>query len=75
MHQIDPNRTISAGMVEIGAFRICPENYTPIDASSSEYQSISLSKTEDFGVHANQYYQPNIEIFKSGLDNDILAML
>ncbi|KAF8735588.1 hypothetical protein AX14_001838 [Amanita brunnescens Koide BX004] len=72
---IDPNRTISAGKVDIGAFRTYPENYTPANASSSEYQSIPLSKIEDFGVHANQYYQLNIEIFKSSLDNDILAML
>jgi COP9 signalosome complex subunit 5 len=72
---IDPNRTISAGKVDIGAFRTYPENYTPPNASSSEYQSIPLSKIEDFGVHANQYYQLNIEIFKSSLDNDILAML
>jgi len=72
---IDPNRTVSAGKVDIGAFRTYPENYTPANASSSEYQSIPLSKIEDFGVHANQYYQLNIEIFKSSLDNDILAML
>ncbi|KAF8630797.1 hypothetical protein AX15_002704 [Amanita polypyramis BW_CC] len=72
---IDPNRTISAGKVDIGAFRTYPENYAPPNVSSSEYQSIPLSKIEDFGVHANQYYQLSIEIFKSSLDNDILAML
>lgn len=72
---IDPNRTISAGKVDIGAFRTYPENYTPPNAASSEYQSIPLSKIEDFGVHANQYYQLNIEIFKSSLDTEILAML
>ncbi|KAF8327991.1 JAB1/Mov34/MPN/PAD-1 ubiquitin protease-domain-containing protein [Amanita rubescens] len=72
---VDPNRTISAGKVDIGAFRTYPENYTPANASSSEYQSIPLNKIEDFGVHANQYYQLNVEIFKSSLDNDILAML
>lgn len=73
--QIDPNRTISAGKVDIGAFRTYPENYTPPNASTSEYQSIPLSKIEDFGVHANQYYQLEVEIFKSSLDNDLLAML
>ncbi|GLB38959.1 putative JAB/MPN domain containing protein [Lyophyllum shimeji] len=72
---IDPNRTISAGKVDIGAFRTYPENYTPPNVSASEYQSIPLSKIEDFGVHANQYYQVDVEIFKSSLDNELLAML
>lgn len=73
--QIDPNRTISAGKVDIGAFRTYPENYTPPSAASSEYQSIPLSKIEDFGVHANQYYQVEVEIFKSSLDTELLGML
>ncbi|KAL0958444.1 hypothetical protein HGRIS_000587 [Hohenbuehelia grisea] len=73
---VDPNRTISAGKVDIGAFRTFPENYTPPNASaSSEYQSIPLSKIEDFGVHANQYYQLEVEIFKSTLDDELLGML
>lgn len=73
--QIDPNRTISAGKVDIGAFRTYPENYTPPNVTSSEYQSIPLNKIEDFGVHANQYYQVDVEIFKSTLDTELLAML
>ncbi|KAF9041391.1 Mov34-domain-containing protein [Panaeolus papilionaceus] len=72
---IDPNRTISAGKVDIGAFRTYPENYTPPHVSPSEYQSIPLNKIEDFGVHANQYYQLEVEVFKSSLDNDLLALL
>ncbi|TFY80713.1 hypothetical protein EWM64_g3298 [Hericium alpestre] len=72
---IDPNRTISAGRVDIGAFRTYPENYTPPNVSSSEYQSIPLSKIEDFGVHANQYYPLNVEIFKSSLDTELLGLL
>ncbi|KAF8221934.1 Mov34-domain-containing protein [Tricholoma matsutake] len=72
---IDPNRTISAGKVDIGAFRTYPENYTPPNIAASEYQSIPLSKIEDFGVHANQYYQLEVEIFKSSLDTELLGML
>jgi len=72
---IDPNRTISAGKVDIGAFRTYPENYTPPSASSSEYQSIPLSKIEDFGVHANQYYPLDVEIFNSSLDTELLGLL
>ena len=72
---IDPNRTISAGKVDIGAFRTYPENYTPPDAASSEYQSIPLNKIEDFGVHANQYYPLEVQIFKSALDAELLGLL
>lgn len=73
--QIDPNRTISAGKVDIGAFRTYPENYTPPDAVSSDYQSIPLNKIEDFGVHANQYYPLEVQIFKSSLDSELLGLL
>ncbi|KAH9036863.1 JAB1/Mov34/MPN/PAD-1 ubiquitin protease-domain-containing protein, partial [Lactarius pseudohatsudake] len=72
---IDPNRTISAGRVDIGAFRTYPAGYTPSNASSSEYQSIPLSKIEDFGVHANQYYSLEVQIFKSSLDTELLGLL
>ena len=73
--KIDPNRTISAGKVDIGAFRTYPDNYTPPDAVSSEYQSIPLNKIEDFGVHANQYYPLEVQIFKSSLDAELLGLL
>lgn len=72
---IDPNRTISAGKVDIGAFRTYPESYVPPDAGSGEYQSIPLSKIEDFGVHANQYYPLEVQVFKSSLDAELLGLL
>lgn len=76
--QIDPNRTVSAGRVDIGAFRTYPEGYTPPSSSGGggdEYQSIPLSKIEDFGVHANQYYPLDVQIFKSSLDEELLGLL
>jgi len=72
---VDPNRTMTAGKVDIGAFRTFPENYTPPNAAASEYQSIPLSKIEDFGVHANQYYQLEVQIFKSSLETQLLDLL
>ncbi|POW11550.1 hypothetical protein PSHT_08439 [Puccinia striiformis] len=75
---IDPNRTISAGRVDIGAFRTFPEGYTPPSAGKNkddEYQSIPLSKIEDFGAHANSYYALEIEHFKSSSDSKILDLL
>jgi len=73
--QIDPNRTISAGRVDIGAFRTYPAGYSPPNASASEYQNIPLNKIEDFGVHANQYYSLEVQIFKSSLDTELLSLL
>lgn len=73
---IDPNRTISAGKVDIGAFRTYPEDYKPPSTGKAdEYQSIPLSKIEDFGVHANSYYPLDVKIFKSSLDDDLLSLL
>ncbi|KAI7991317.1 COP9 signalosome complex subunit 5 [Camellia lanceoleosa] len=51
---IDPTRTVSAGKVKIGAFQTYPEGYKPADEPVSEYQTIPLSKIEDFGVHCKQ---------------------
>jgi COP9 signalosome complex subunit 5 len=51
---IDPTRTVSAGKVEIGAFRTFPKDYKPPDEPVSEYQTIPLNKIEDFGVHCKQ---------------------
>ncbi|BGP34851.1 COP9 signalosome catalytic subunit rri1 [Rhodotorula toruloides] len=72
---IDPNRTVSAGRVEIGAFRTYPDGYTPPNASMSEYQSIPVDKIEDFGVHANSYYPLEVSHFKSTHDTKLLDLL
>lgn len=45
---------VCQAQVEIGAFRTYPEGYKPPDEGPSEYQTIPLSKIEDFGVHAKQ---------------------
>ena len=54
---VDPIRTISAGKVNLGAFRTYPKGYKPPDEGPSEYQTIPLNKIEDFGVHCKQYYR------------------
>lgn len=72
---IDPTRTVSAGKVEIGAFRAYPEGYKPPDEPVSEYQTIPLNKIEDFGVHCKQYYALDITYFKSSLDGHLLDLL
>uniref|UniRef100_A0A915CVD8 MPN domain-containing protein n=1 Tax=Ditylenchus dipsaci TaxID=166011 RepID=A0A915CVD8_9BILA len=72
---IDPIRTITAGKVDLGAFRTYPKGYKPPDEAPSEYQTIPLSKIEDFGVHCKQYYSLDVTYFKSSLDNKVLDAL
>ncbi|KAK0404714.1 hypothetical protein QR680_017594 [Steinernema hermaphroditum] len=72
---IDPIRTISAGKVDIGAFRTYPKGFQPADEAPSEYQSVPLNKIEDFGVHCKQYYSLEVSYFKSVLDTKLLEAL
>jgi COP9 signalosome complex subunit 5 len=72
---IDPVRTISSGKVELGAFRTYPEGYKADNDAPSEYQSIPISKIEDFGVHCKQYYPLEVSYFKSSLDSQLLDLL
>lgn len=51
---VDPDRTISAGKVDIGAFRTYPEGHKGKGDDEGEYQTIPLSKIEDFGAHTSQ---------------------
>lgn len=72
---IDPDRTISAGKVEIGAFRTFPENYVPDSRAVDGYQTIPLAKIEDFGAHSSRYYSLEVSHFKSSLDTHLLELL
>ncbi|KAI1115047.1 JAB1/Mov34/MPN/PAD-1 ubiquitin protease-domain-containing protein [Nemania sp. NC0429] len=85
---IDPDRTISAGRVEIGAFRTFPDDYEAAPAPSSNKASSSasrgasdggasvpLAKAEDFGAHASKYYALEVSHFKSTLDTHLLELL
>ncbi|KAK8136701.1 hypothetical protein PG984_004641 [Apiospora sp. TS-2023a] len=83
---IDPDRTISAGRVEIGAFRTFPQGYKASDnagsssANSKEGKehggtSVPLAKAADFGAHANKYYSMEVSHFKSTLDTKLLELL
>ncbi|KAJ5648132.1 hypothetical protein N7490_004504 [Penicillium lividum] len=74
---IDPDRTISAGKVEIGSFRTFPLEFTPAKEAheDDEFQTIPVGKAEDFGTHANRYYSLETTHFKSTLDTEILSLL
>ncbi|KAK4137233.1 hypothetical protein BT67DRAFT_370717 [Trichocladium antarcticum] len=84
---IDPDRTVSSGQVEIGAFRTYPDGYTApgppsssasassASASASGSASVPLTKADDFGAHASKYYPLAVEHFKSTLDTKLLELL
>jgi COP9 signalosome complex subunit 5 len=73
---IDPDRTISAGKVEIGAFRTYPDGHKPADSGAGDgYQTIPLAKVEDFGAHASRYYSLEVSHYKSTLDTHLLEQL
>lgn len=74
---IDPHRTISAGKVEIGAFRTYPENYKP-DAqapSADGPTAVPMAKAADYGAHADRYYPLEVSHYKSTLDIKLLEAL
>ena len=84
---IDPERTISTGKVDIGAFRTFPKGYTRSskqdddddddddDTDSGDGRTIPLNKVEDFGAYASQYYSLEVSHFKSSLDSSLLSLL
>jgi len=73
---VDPIRTISAGKVNLGAFRTYPKGYKPPSEDEiSEYQTIPLNKIEDYGVHCKQYYTLDVSYFKSAMDKNLLDSL
>lgn len=66
---------MSAGRVEIGAFRTYPADYTPPEAKDSEWQYIPRDRIEEFGVHAKMFYKMDVQIFKSSLDTKLFNLL
>jgi COP9 signalosome complex subunit 5 len=85
---IDPDRTISAGRVEVGAFRTYPEGYKAepsasaltngggaSSASATGGRSVPLVKAEDFGAHSHRYYSLEVSHYKSTLDTSLLGLL
>ncbi|KAF2127024.1 Mov34-domain-containing protein [Dothidotthia symphoricarpi CBS 119687] len=80
---IDPDRTVSAGKVEIGAFRTYSTEYVEnkektggsktVDADG--FQTIPLDKMMDFGAQADHYYPLQVTHYKSSLDAKLLEAL
>ncbi|KAL7791878.1 signaling protein [Trichoderma ceciliae] len=75
---IDPDRTINAGKVEIGAFRTYPAHHKA-DATggnaSDGFQAVPFDKAAEFGAHSSRYYSLDVSHFKSTLDSHLLELL
>lgn len=70
---IDPLRTMTAGRVDIGAFRTFPAAH---DAEAATRPSaVPAAKAADYGAHANQYYALDVELFKSAADAPLYERL
>ena len=79
--QLRANSTIPDYFVAISSLANIPIysylnlGYKPQDDGPSEYQTIPLSKIEDFGVHCKQYYSLEVSYFKSAMDKRLLDSL
>lgn len=71
---IDPHKTMTAGTVEIGAFRCYPDGYTPPENSVSKYR-IPPDRIQDFGAHCKKFYPLDISIYKSTTDAKMFDLL
>ena len=72
---VDPVTTSATGKVDIGSFRLYPENYKPGTADAESSLSIPLSKMEDFGSQAGRFYAMECSYFKSKEDSALLEVL
>ncbi|KAL4402441.1 COP9 signalosome catalytic subunit Rri1 [Malassezia pachydermatis] len=73
---IDPWRTMSAGHVDIGAFRTLPPEF---HADSSPHRTtphaMPADKAADFGAHASRYYPLDIHYTKLASDRGLYERL
>ena len=74
---IDPWRTMSAGRVDIGAFRTFPPGY---DAhahagATDSARAVPPGKADDYGAHASEYYALDVSFFRSARDRPLYDAL
>ena len=85
---IDPERTMSGGRVDVGAFRTYPEANALNTGGGKSGKStggggggqsggtiVPEDKAGDFGAHADKYYALEVSYFKPTLDTRLLAGL
>ncbi|KAJ1950043.1 COP9 signalosome catalytic subunit rri1 [Linderina macrospora] len=74
---VDPKRTMSAGKVDLGAFRTFPDNHQAAGTTGAggNQGNVPLNKIEDFGVHSDKYYSLEVSYFKSSMDQQLMERL
>lgn len=73
---VDPVQLSNQGKIEIGAFRTLPMEYESREGSKGKnVNTRSKEKMKDFGIHADQYYALDIELFKSRSDEECIDMI
>lgn len=73
---VDPVQLSNQGKIEIGAFRTLPMEYESREGSKGKnVNTRSKEKMKDFGIHADQYYALDIELFKSKQDEECINVI
>ena len=72
---IDPHETIKTGKVAIGGFRTYPVGHRGRSSAGDTKSSIPLEKVEDYGVHADRYYEVTSSFFKTETDEFALEVI
>ncbi|WFD18894.1 COP9 signalosome catalytic subunit rri1 [Malassezia caprae] len=73
---IDPWRTMSAGRVDMGAFRTFPAGYdASAHAASRTARAVPPGKADDYGAHASEYYALQVSFFRSARDRPLYDAL
>lgn len=74
---IDPHETIATEKVSIGGFRTYPEGTWAggVGRRAKEAGNIPLEKVEDYGVHADRYYEVKSSFFKTEADEFALEVI
>lgn len=67
---LDPIRTHISGKVDIGGFRVCPENAHP--GWDDGEQIIPEEKIKDFGLQYKQYYKLDISYYMTDKDSELI---
>lgn len=70
---VDPVKTMAQGKMEIKAYRTYPEGVTA--EGEHDMEGVPLSRIEEYGAHANKYYEVPIHFFRSTADKDALDLL
>ncbi|AXA48800.1 COP9 signalosome complex subunit 5 [Malassezia restricta] len=73
---IDPWRTMSTGHVDIGAFRTWPlDQPSTAPDTTAPPPRLPAHKIDDYGAHASQYYELDVQFIKIAADRPLYDQL